>query len=326
MSATGPQHVPVLAAEVVTHFGGLKGVVVDATVGLGGHAVAILSAIPTVSLVGVDRDPEALRYAAARLSPFGERARVLHGRFSELIDLLGRTEVVGLLADLGVSSLQLDEASRGFSFRADAPLDMRMDQAAGSDDAASLLASLSEGELSRLLVANGLGPLARRIARAIIKARPIVTTTQLAEVVERATPPARRGHLHPATKVFQALRIRLNEESEELDALCEAVLELVEPGGVCQFISYHSGEDRVIKRFVDFLERGGCRCDPRLGCVCGAAPLGVRLTRRALTPSEAERTANPRARSAHLRAARILRRDPEEAVARLVAEVGSWHG
>lgn len=325
MSSVPPQHVPVLATEVIAFFDGLAGVVVDATVGLGGHASAILAALPAVSVIGVDRDREALAHAAERLATFGTRAHLVHGRFSDLLDRVGDADAVGMLADLGVSSLQLDEGVRGFSFRLDAPLDMRMDQSSAGEDAATVLARLSEAELARLLVANGLGSLAGRIARAVVRARPITTTTQLAEVVERATPPARRGRLHPATKVFQALRIQTNAEVDELDSLLEAVLRLLVPGGVCQVISYHSGEDRVVKRFMEFLERGGCRCDPRLGCVCGARPLGLRLTRHAVTPSTAEIEANPRARSARLRAARILRRDPEDAVRRLRAEVGSWH-
>lgn len=325
MSVVPPRHAPVLAAEVVGLFNGVVGLVVDATVGLGGHAAAILAALPTVTVLGVDRDREALAHAAARLAAFGTRARLVQGHFSELVALARDAEAVGLLADLGVSSLQLDEGARGFSFRVDAPLDMRMDQASGEPDAASLLAGVSEAELAGMLRANGLGSLSGRIARAIVRARPITTTAQLAGVVERATPPARRGRIHPATKVFQALRIRINSEVEELDALLEAVLWLLVPGGVCQVISYHSGEDRVVKRFMEFLERGGCRCDRRLGCVCGASPLGVRLTRHAVTPSPAEIEANPRARSARLRAARIVRRDPEDAVRRLHAEVGSWH-
>ncbi len=305
----GGFHRPVLAPQaaelLVAHPGG---VYVDGTLGGGGHARQILARLgPGGRLVGVDRDPDALE--ACRELGEDPRVTLVRGRFGALRSILpelGVDRVQGVLLDLGMSSHQVDRPERGFSFVRDGPLDMRMDPEAGAS-AADLVNRLDERALTRLLREYGEEPRARRVAAAIVRARkrrPIRTTGELARVVEEAL--GRRGGHHPATRTFQALRIAVNRELEELEALLAALPHLLAPGGRVVVIAYHSLEDRRVKRaFRDAEPR--CRCPPEaLRCVCGRPGWLRVLTRKALRPSREEVEANPRARSARLRAAERL--------------------
>lgn len=294
-------HEPVMAGEVLALFATVPaGTVVDATVGGGGHAAALLGARPDIRLLALDRDPEAVATARRRLAPFGERAEVRHARFSELGDqVVG--PVAGILLDLGVSSPQLDVAGRGFSYRRDAALDMRMDPTTGAT-AAALVNGATVDELRLLFAANGEERLAGRIARAVAAARPITSTGQLADVVAGAVPAAVRRRGHPARRVFQALRIAVNEELEELAAALPVALDLLALGGRLVVIAYHSGEDRLVKASFADAARGGCTCPPGLPCVCGARVEHRLVFRGARKPSAAEVAWNHRAESARLRA------------------------
>jgi 16S rRNA (cytosine1402-N4)-methyltransferase len=299
------EHEPVLRDEVVALLATVpEGTVVDATIGGAGHAAAILDAHPHLALFGLDRDPAALAAAATRLRRFGGRVRLRHARFGDLARVLdeeGVTGASGVLMDLGVSSPQLDRAERGFSYRLDGPLDMRMDPTTGRS-AAELVNTAEVAELTRLFAANGEGRLARRLARAVVAARPVGGTAELARVVEAAVPAARRRRGHPARRVFQALRIAVNEELDQLADALPAGLSVLAPGGRMLVIAYHSGEDRLVKQaFVD-AERGGCVCPPGLPCVCGARPEHALVFRGARRPSAHEIARNHRAESARLRA------------------------
>ena len=259
-------------------------VVVDMTLGAGGHAEALLDA-GVWEIVGIDRDPEALAIATERLSRFGDRVRVLQSRFSEVDEDSVGGSAGGVLFDLGVSSMQLDEAARGFSFREDAPLDMRMAGASADEpSAADLVNGLSERELADVIYHFGDERQSRRIAAAIVRKRPITTTDQLAGVIVGAVG-RRPGGPHPARRTFQALRIAVNRELEELAASLPLATGLLVPGGRVVVISYHSLEDGIVKRAF--------RDDP-----------GIRvLTKKPMVATDGERAANPRARSAKLRAA-----------------------
>ncbi len=311
-------------------------VLVDATVGAGGHAAALLAAAGEgVHLVGFDRDEDALAIAERRLAPYGDRVTLLHAPYDELIahvrpiaERVG--PVLGVLYDLGVSSLQLDVPERGFSFRAEGPLDMRMDRGAPVT-AEQLVNELSHSELTRLIGRLGEERFASRIASAIVRARPLRTTTALAEVVWAAVPAATRrpGH-HPATRTFQALRIAVNTELDRFDASLPQALELSFPrgesplhregpaataatggrGGRIVVLSYHSLEDRIAKRFFSDAA-AGCICPPDLPvCGCGRVPLVRHLTRGAERPAAGEVAGNPRARPARLRAAERIASTP----------------
>lgn len=298
-------HEPVLAAEVAEVFKPLpSGVVVDATFGGGGHTRRLLTEMrPGSRIVGIDRDPDALANAG-----LGDSVEVLSGNFSQLSGLLAEAGVespVGVLFDLGVSSHQLDEGSRGFSYRHDGPLDMRM----GPDAAISaeeIVNDWDQARLASIIRRYGEEPRANRIAAAIVAARPITSTGHLAEVIAEATPAALRRKGHPARRVFQAIRIAVNDELEAIRSGLDQAIDVLAPGGRCAVISYHSLEDRIVKR--RFTQgAGNCVCPPDLPvCVCGqAAELRI-LTRRPIEPSEAEIERNPRARSARLRAAEKL--------------------
>jgi 16S rRNA (cytosine1402-N4)-methyltransferase len=315
-------HRPVMAAEVVDLFSAVPpGTIVDATVGGGGHARALLEARPDIAVVGIDQDADALAAAADHLHTVQDRAgRVTlhHARFDRLAELLELLDgpVSGVLFDLGVSSPQFDRPERGFSYRADAPLDMRMDRSDPAGlTAADILNTYGEPELARLFAESGERRFARRIARAIVAARPMRTTDELVEVVRGAIPhAARRTGGHPAKRVFQALRIEVNRELEILPGAIDAAIEALKPHGRCVVLSYHSGEDRIVKaRFVD-AATGGCTCPPGLPCICGATPTVRLLTRGARKPSAAEVADNPRAESARLRAVEKLA-PPEPATA-----------
>ena len=301
-------HSPVMAAEVVELFSPVPpGVVVDATVGGGGHAEAILAAHPGLSVLGLDRDPDALGAARARLARFGPRAEVAHAPFASLAERAGEWSgrtgavVVGVLFDLGVSSPQLDRPERGFSYRVPGPLDMRMDPTA-TLTAADVLNGYPEDELAALFADSGESRLARRIARAVVRARPVRDTGHLAEVVAGAVPAAVRRRGNPATRVFQAVRVEVNGERDQLAAALDAVPAVIVPGGRVCAISYHSGEDRLVKARFSEWATGGCVCPPGLPCVCGARPRARLLNRGARKPGAGEVGSNPRASAARLRA------------------------
>lgn len=297
----GPRsvHVPVLAAEVTAVLAGaqpceLEGWIVDGTVGAGGHAALLLDACPYARLIGVDQDPRILEHARARLARFGARARLRHARCSRLADVLdeeGVSRVSAVLLDLGASSLQLDTPERGFSFQADAPLDMRMDPDRPRT-AADIVNRWDEADLADLFFHEGGETRSRRVAAAIVQARrraPLLRTLALADLIERTLG---RAKLHPATRVFQALRRAVNEEGEELEAgLCVARDWLVE-GGRLAVIAFHSGEDAVVKRFL------------AEGAAAGQWRLQSRKPARA---SQSELARNRRARSAVLRVAQRAR-------------------
>lgn len=305
------KHEPVLLEPVLEYLepNRADGVLVDATVGLGGHAEALLERHPDVRLVGIDRDAEALGRSRERLSRFGDRVTLVRGRHESLIDILkqsGIERISGLLADLGVSSMQLDDPSRGFSFRFEGPLDMRMGSEGTS--AADLVNDLDERELARILREYGEEPMARRIARAIVEARseaPITTTSRLAEVI-RSVKRSRPHEIDPSTLTFQALRIATNEELIGLDRFVDDAVSVLEEGARAAIISFHSLEDRIVKRAFRRLE-GECVCPPNLPvCGCGAKAVIEILTGRPVTASEEEMLRNPRSRSAKLRVAEKL--------------------
>jgi 16S rRNA (cytosine1402-N4)-methyltransferase len=300
-------HEPVLAGPVVDYLlPSLEqgGVFVDATFGRGGHARAILEAAAEAELVGIDRDPQALDEGVADLATYEDRIRLVRDDFENLaavLERLGIASVRGVLFDLGVSSPQLDEAARGFSFRNDGPLDMRMNPDAPLS-AATVVNEYSEKELARVIRDYGEERFASRVARAIVRNRPIERTSELAEVVKEAIPAAtRRTGGHPARRTFQAIRIEVNRELDALQSALPDAVDALEPGGRVAVISYHSLEDRIVKRtFND--AANGCTCPPDFPvCVCGAEAAIRILTRRPVRPPEAETEHNPRAASARLR-------------------------
>jgi len=275
----------------------------DATLGAGGHAAALLErSSPDGQLVGLDRDPAAIATAGERLQPFGDRVTLVHARFSEaraVLERLGMIPVDGFLVDLGVSSPQLDRAERGFSFRQDGPLDMRMDPTQG-ETAAELLRRVDEAELTRIIRDQGEERHAARVARAIIDARragPVETTGKLAAIVARALPRHEHGK-NPATRTFQALRITVNDELGELERFLAVAADCLRPGGRLVVIAFHSLEDRIVKRRLRELAGRG-------GAAAGPACLRL-LTKHVVVPGDDERARNPRARSARLRAAERL--------------------
>jgi 16S rRNA (cytosine1402-N4)-methyltransferase len=310
-------HLPVMVEEVMEalspHPGSFQ---IDATLGGGGHALRILEAAnPDGRLLGLDADPAAIQRSRTQLGAFGERAVLVQANFEEIGPVArerGFGRVSGILFDLGLSSYQLADEDRAFSFRASGPLDMRFDTSRGLP-ASELVNSLDERELADLFQRYGEEPQARRIARAIVRERAhsrIETGQQLAELVERVAPAhprgGRRPRLHPATRVFQALRIAVNRELETLPTALAASVDLLEPDGRLVVIAYHSLEDRIVKRFIA-AERRGCTCPPELPvCVCGRAPRLAPVGAQPRTPTDREVAGNPRARSAKLRVARRL--------------------
>lgn len=307
-------HIPVMLDEVLASLAPRNGeTYLDGTFGGGGYARTILEEADC-TLWAIDRDPEALARGAALVARFPGRLHLLEGSFGDMLNLLtaaGVTSLDGIVLDLGLSSFQIDDAGRGFSFRTDGPLDMRMSR--NGPSAADLVATLPEAELADTLFQFGEERLSRRIARAIVKARamaPIATTAQLAAIIRGVVPPSRDG-IDPATRSFQALRIRVNDELAEIERALAAAATLLNPGGRLVVVAFHSLEDRIVKRF--FADAAGrspspSRHDPRGLAVSPAARFKL-LTSRALRPRESEIAANPRARSARLRAMQRLTQD-----------------
>ncbi len=313
LGGKGAPHRPVLPEETLRFLAPERGgLFVDGTVGLGGHSEAILKSSSDTRVFGMDLDPAVLEYALQRLAPFGDRFRAVQANFREITEALRKAnerDPSGILVDLGVSSLQFDSPERGFSFRFDAPLDMRMDPTSGAT-AADLLRQLPELEIARIIFEFGEERHSRRIARRLVESReqgkPITTTTELADLVRMASGGRKWNQIHPATRTFQALRIAVNHELEGLGEFVESAIDLLEPDGRFVGISFHSLEDRILKRELRRLS-GHCQCPPRLPvCSCGAREVVEVLTRRPVVPGSREVDENPRARSAKLRACRKL--------------------
>ena len=315
-------HVPVLVRETL-HFlvPERAGWYVDCTVGLGGHATALLEASPGTKVLGIDRDPQALAQAATRLARFGDRVRLVPGRFAQVASLVAAADIgapVGLLADIGVSSLQLDAPERGFALSHDGPLDMRMTAEDTESDhhydttsrtAADIINTESEAELTRIFREYGEERHARRIARAVVNdrvERPFETTAELRSLIERVKParPDRNRRIHPATLAFQGLRIEVNGELDELSDLMSTASDLLDQDGRMVIISYHSLEDRIVKHTLRDLATG--EIDRVTGRPRAETQVIEVLTRKPVRPSEDEVVANPRSRSARLRAGRRL--------------------
>lgn len=307
-------HVSVLLEETLRLLSPQPGeVFVDATLGLGGHTEAILEAAENTSVIGIDQDADAISNAAKRLERFGDRTKIYQANFSSIKAVLAEAKVEavdGVLADLGVSSLQFDSTTRGFSFRFDAPLDMRMNPDSEEPTAAELLETLTEEEIANIIYEYGEERFSRRIARRIVEKRsagePVRTTKQLAALVERSVKRSPKDKIHPATRTFQALRIAVNRELEILEGFITDSVDVLKSGGRFAVIAFHSLEDRIVKRTMQKLA-GKCSCPPRIPqCVCGAVKRIEILTKKPIVPSELEMEANPRSRSAKLRAFRKL--------------------
>lgn len=306
----GAAHVPVMLGGVVEWLRPRPGAcLVDATVGAGGHARALLAAAPDTRLLAIDQDPTALALAAQTLAEFGDRVVFRHGSFAELRTILadvGWTAADGILADLGVSSMQLDRDERGFSFQRSGPLDMRMNPQADLS-AADIVNHWEARDLARLLFTLGEEPQANQIAHAIIAARPLVTTGDLADAVARVVRRPRPGH-HPATRTFQAIRIAVNRELDALDQFLDRTDQLLAPGGRLAVLAYHSLEDRRVKTAFRWWA-AACHCPPRTPvCGCGWMPTVKIRTPRPVVADPEEIARNPRARSARLR---VVERLPE---------------
>ena len=294
-------HFPVLLEPVLSNVPSEAKVLADVTLGGGGHALALLERFPEATLWGSDRDPEAVEASQERLASHGQRCRLSHLAFSQLTNHLPSGAVDFMLADLGVSSPQLDRGERGFSFTRDGPLDMRMDPTSGMT-AENLVNTASQEQLLHLLRQFGEERFAKRIVQAIESARPLTSTLALAKVVSGAVPARhhRRGH-HPATRTFQALRMGVNDELGELEAMLDGALDLLSAGGRLAVISFHSLEDRLVKtRFRQW--ESPCHCPPSMPrCICGQEPLGRRVTHKPIVADAEEQAQNPRSRSAKLR-------------------------
>lgn len=308
------QHLPVLLEETLAFLQTTEiEKAVDATLGFGGHSKAILEAFPKAKLVVFDQDEVAIALATDRLKAYEDRITLVHSNFENLKSELARlsiSSVDAVIADLGVSSMQIDSETRGFSFRYDAPLDMRMDQSANIETAADILADRSETEIANLIYQLGEERLSRRIARRIVEAReggnPIETTKQLANLVSRCVPRSKKDTIHPATRTFQALRIAVNGELDILDGFITDAVDLLTTDGILAVITFHSLEDRIVKNAFQ-RQAGKCICPPKIPqCVCGAVKRVEILTKKPVIAGPDETTANPRSRSAKLRVVKKL--------------------
>ena len=303
------KHVPVMADEIVAIFRDAPaGWIVDGTLGGAGHAQLILESCPHLSVLGIDQDATAVEVATQRLAKFGDRAKVVNGRFDSIAEILAAnsiSNVSGVLLDLGVSSHQFDTPERGFSYRSDAPLDMRMDRT-NPKSALTVVNEYEVKELERVIREFSDERFAGRIARAIVSSRPVATTGQLAEIVASAIPaPARRRGGNPAKRTFQAIRIEVNAELDVLSAALKSAGTALAPGGRLVVLSYHSGEDRIVKAYMRSEESGNCTCPAGLPCGCGSKPTMKRV-RVSPKPSGDEIESNPRAASARLRVSEKL--------------------
>ncbi len=305
-------HLPVLPEECMNLLEPERGgIFVDATLGMGGHSEMILNSSSDCRVIGFDQDAEALGLAEKRLERFGDRFKAVRANFENIASILDELEiheVDGVLADLGVSSLQLDKPDRGFSLRHDAPLDMRMDVSGERETAAEFLARSSEEEIANTIYQFGEERASRKIARRIVERRnagqPIATTLELAELVRRVVRVGPNERTHPATRTFQALRIAVNDELGVLKIFIERAIEVLAPEGVLAIITFHSLEDRIVKQAFQ-VASGKCQCPPRIPkCVCGATRKVEILTKKPVTAGESEIERNSRARSAKLRACR----------------------
>ena len=299
-------HVPVMSAEVVEGLGVTpNGAYIDCNLGEGGHAEAILRAAKDVSLLGIDLDEAALEFAQNRLMDYSGQLEIAQSNFSEISHITGVRLFDGVLFDLGVSSLQLDTPERGFSFRNEAPLDMRFNPQTGLT-ASDIVNKYPERELEAVIRQYGEEPRSRAIARAIASRRNITTTTELADIVKHAVNWSSRSRVHPATRTFQALRIAVNGELDNLEKGLMGAIEALAPGGRLVVLSYHSLEDRVVKTVMR-REASACVCPPGLPmCVCDHTQTLRLINRRVITPSDEEIKLNPRARSAKLRIAQRM--------------------
>ncbi len=295
-------HIPVLLAEIMSHLLPARRVL-DGTLGAGGHAGAFLRG-GAAELLGLDLDPQALALAATALEPFGDRAHVVHASYADMATeaaRLGWDGVDAILLDLGVSSMQLDTAERGFAFRAEGPLDMRFDPGGSRPTAAELVNFMDEAELADLFYRYGEEPQGRRLARIITQARPYATTRELANAIERAIPRRYDDKIHPATRVFQALRIAVNDELGVVERALPVAIDLLRPGGKLAVISFHSLEDRIVKDTFR-LASTDCICPPKVPvCVCGHHASVRLVSRKPLIATADEIARNPRSRSAKLR-------------------------
>jgi 16S rRNA (cytosine1402-N4)-methyltransferase len=307
-------HTSVLLAEALTMLDAERaGTFVDATLGMGGHTESILRSNPRNYVIGLDQDEKAIELAETRLHEFRPRFRIVHANFvtiKRVVEEGGGEPVDGILADLGASSLQLDSPERGFSFRFDAPLDMRMNPADDVPTAADLLATLKEEEIANLIYRFGEERFSRRIARRIVENRkagkPVRTTGELVRIVESSVRRSPKDKIHPATRTFQALRIAVNRETDVLEQFLYDAVEVLKIEGRLVIITFHSLEDRIVKQAFQKMS-GKCLCPPRLPrCECGARKVIEILTRKPVVPTDEEMANNPRSRSAKLRAARKI--------------------
>lgn len=295
-------HVPVLLNAVLDSLLPAERII-DGTLGAGGHTRALLDA-GVNEVLGLDADPMAIEIASKNLADYADRIHIVHTSYANMVteaNRLGWKSVDGILLDLGVSSMQLDTPERGFAFRTDGPLDMRFNPSGDRPSAADIINLWDEAELADLFYKYGEEPHGRKIARAILKARPLWTTQALAEVVERANPRRKGDKIHPATRVFQALRIAVNDELDVVENVLPMAIDLLHPGGRLAVISFHSLEDRIVKQAFK-LESTDCICPPRTPvCICGHKARVQLVTRKPLVADDAEIAQNPRSRSAKLR-------------------------
>jgi len=300
------EHLPIMVDEILDAFAPVPaGIYVDATLGGAGHAVAVLSARDDLNLVGIDRDADALAFAQQRLTPWEERIELTHARYDELEavanDRTNPSPVTAVLFDLGVSSPQLDRPERGFSYREAGPLDMRMNQQ-DTLTAHDIVNNWAADDIATVLKDYGDERFARRVAQSIVDNRPVTTTVALAEIVRSAIPAAtRRTGGHPAKRTFQAIRIAVNDELAQIERALRQSIDVLSPGGRGAVLSYHSGEDRIVKYTIANEESGGCTCPSRLPCACGAVGRVRVVPPRSRTPHAAELERNPRSSSARLR-------------------------